>query len=582
MLYNGMQTALKISCLLVATVLGAVAFSVKGESVDRKRRFSAPLDIPLSLSGNYGELRGGRFHAGVDFRAYGRTGDPVRAVDSGYVSRISVSPTGYGNGVYVTHPDGLCTVYGHLSRFAPELEERVRREQYARKSFSVSLELAPEDFPVSAGSIIGYVGNSGSSGAPHLHLEVRNPQNDGPLNPLDFGVAPVQDRIPPEISRIRFFGCFSDSTGVVFPEEIASFRYGAPGLLRLPPVSYLSVEAVDRQDGTPAKLGISEYRLFLDDSLLYCYRQGNYEFREMSSFNSLIEYGAWVRGSGKGIKTWVEPGNDFRYRAIRAQGDGLIRLQDTQEHRLRLELEDEHGNVSRRSFRVRLDAERYRRQSVRETEESEAGNSRTVRLFWYRPALILRDGLELAFLPGSFYRDVRIAVERDSSGGAFPVWRIGTPEVPLKRPARLRLRIALPDSLKRKAFLGKVSSGGEVGYAGGRFSGDTLVAHLSAFGIYTVALDTVPPLVKPRFRDGVRLTEQGQLSFTVRDGLSGISRWEVYVDGCWAIGRYDAKYHKLWVVPDPDYQERGKWHRISVCVEDRAGNRTISEHRFHW
>lgn len=571
--------ALKISCLLTATVLGAVAFSVKGESGDRKTRFSAPLDIPLSLSGNYGELRGGRFHAGVDFRAYGRVGDPVRAVSGGYVVRVSVSPAGYGNGVYIMHPDGLCTVYGHLSRFAPELEERVRREQYARKSFSVTLELNPEDFPVETGTVIGYVGNSGSSGAPHLHLEVRNPENDGPLNPLDFGVAPVQDRIPPEISRIRFFGYFADSTGTVTPEEIASFRYGSPGLLRLPPVSYLSVEAVDRQDGTPAKLGICEYRLFLDDSLLYRYRQGNYEFREMSSFNSLIEYSVWVRDGGKGIKTWVEPGNDFRYRAIRSEGDGLVRLQDRHEHRLRLELEDEHGNVSSRSFRVRLDSERYSRQVVSEHKDSD---SRTVRLFWYRPALVLREGLELAFLPGSFYRDVRIAVERDSSGDAFPVWRIGNPELPLKRPARLRLRTALPDSLKGKAFLGKLSPKGELVYAGGRFSGDTLVANLSTFGTYTVAVDTVPPLVKPRFRDGVRLSEQGQLAFTVRDGFSGISSWEVCVDGCWAIGRYDAKYHKLWVVPDPEYQERGRFHRISVSVEDRAGNRTTSEHRFYW
>lgn len=158
--------------------------------------YASPLNIPLRLSANYGELRGGHFHAGIDIKTQGVIGKPVFAMDDGYVSRINVSPSGFGKALYITHPDGRMTVYGHLERFIEPIEAYVHELQYARKTFA--LDFAPPEtrFPVKRGERIGLSGNRGSSGGPHLHLEVREGAAQRPLNVLARGFLKVPDTIP--------------------------------------------------------------------------------------------------------------------------------------------------------------------------------------------------------------------------------------------------------------------------------------------------------------------------------------------------------------------------------------------------
>ena len=147
-----------------------------------------PLDVPMSFSGTYGELRHDHFHSGVDWRVGGKVGDPIHAIKSGYIARVSVSPWGYGNGLYIKHPDGTTSVYGHLLRFTDAIDRRVEEEQYARESFSVNLLFEPDEFPVRQGDIVGRVGNTGSSAGPHLHMEIRDTESDLSLNYISRGV----------------------------------------------------------------------------------------------------------------------------------------------------------------------------------------------------------------------------------------------------------------------------------------------------------------------------------------------------------------------------------------------------------
>ena len=184
--------------LLVFSLFIAIGFS-RGEDSGEK---SMPLNIAPSFAGTYGELRSGRFHAGLDFRVGGVVGEPIYSIDEGYISRITVSSTGYGNGLYVTHPDGTTSIYGHMHEFAPEIAKRVEERQYANKSFSVNIALSPEDLPVERGQYLGTVGNSGSSAAPHLHFEVRNPDGSAPINVISAGYYRHKDEVPPVIQRV--------------------------------------------------------------------------------------------------------------------------------------------------------------------------------------------------------------------------------------------------------------------------------------------------------------------------------------------------------------------------------------------
>ncbi len=100
-----------------------------------------------------------KFHYGMDFTA--PTGTEIYSTGDGKVIEVKKSRRGYGNKIVVDHGFGYRTLYGHLSRFNVKRGKKVKR-----------------------GDVIGYVGNSGLSTAPHLHYEVQ--QNSKKVNPLNF------------------------------------------------------------------------------------------------------------------------------------------------------------------------------------------------------------------------------------------------------------------------------------------------------------------------------------------------------------------------------------------------------------
>ena len=161
-----------------------------------------PFDFPLLLSGNFGELRSNHFHSGIDFKTQGAEGKPVHAVQAGYVARISVGPWGYGNALYLAHPDGTTTVYGHLQRYNAQIASYLKAKQYELERFQVDLTLDPGQIPVEAGEVVAWSGNTGSSGGPHLHFEVRDTQTEEVLDPLEYYIDQATDTRPPKLQGL--------------------------------------------------------------------------------------------------------------------------------------------------------------------------------------------------------------------------------------------------------------------------------------------------------------------------------------------------------------------------------------------
>ena len=173
-----------LACVAALSVFQSFAQSTQVAQNSQEVKFRYPLDVTMSLSGNYGELRSNHFHGGIDFRVGGVVGAPIYATEQGYISRITVSPSGYGNAIYITHPNGYMSVYGHMHCFADEIAGFVREKQYETESFRQDISLTPEQFPVKKGQFIGKAGNTGSSGGPHLHFEIR--ENDVTVNPYPY------------------------------------------------------------------------------------------------------------------------------------------------------------------------------------------------------------------------------------------------------------------------------------------------------------------------------------------------------------------------------------------------------------
>ena len=561
-----------IKCSIV-TFVAILLFPFYGRAQeDVNFEFRYPLDVPMSLSGNYGELRSNHFHAGIDFRIGGVVGAPVYAAADGYVSRISVSPTGYGNALYITHSNGYVSVYGHLHRFEDKIREYVRAEQYASGSFVVDLGPDSTRFPVKAGQLIAFGGNTGSSGGPHLHFEVR--KDGSTLNIVTNRLFAMDDGRKPVINRVAFMG-YDIEGGVA-----RVFRINRPRLrsavIPLPRLSYVAVDAVDRMEGTNAKLAIGEYSVYLDGECIYRFRVGDIPMNESRYLNSLIEYPLKGRTGRTMVKSYVEPGNGLAYKIDCING-GLIVLDDDSLHTLTVEVKDYANNAERIDYKVKRASGLLR--------VNDSLSQKGTFAAWYLPFFYKKEGMVFSMPAGSLYRSIYFDAAEDSdASGDFcsKVWSISGYETALHVPARLSIRYDGPDSLRAKALLVSVSHSGRIYGAGGAIDSCGYVAsRVSSFGSYAVALDTVPPSVRVYIANGETL-RRDIVSFSIRDRLSGLDRYEVEIDGRWVLAEFDAKRSRLSVNLADAKIGRGKKHRLVIRVSDNKGNETVVKRDFKW
>lgn len=531
--------------------------------------FIYPLDVTMSLSGNYGELRENHFHGGIDFRVGGVVGAPIKATADGYVSKISVSPTGYGNALYITHPNGYVSVHGHLHRFAERIQKFLREYQYEKERFTATLEFGPDKFPVKQGEIVAYAGNTGSSGGPHLHFEIRDEENL-PLDVLDRNFIKAVDKLPPVINGVEFFG-YSDICGVPQCKKISRPKEGP---VRVPRNFYVAIDAVDKMEGTGAKLAVNEYKVYLDGAIKFELVVGEVPFGEGRYINSLIEYSLKSRTGKSFIKTYVEPGNMLDYK-LWYENDGIMVLDDTLAHKVKIVVSDYKGNTSTRSYVVKRD------DSVMPADTCAASDG--AYMAWYLANVYEKEGLKVTLPAASLYRSIYFKADTVArKAGAFaPVWKIHTPETPLHTPGTLSVKYEGPVELADKALFAVVRKDGTLSGAGGSVEDGVLVGKLHSFGTYTVAIDTVAPSVTPNFNNGAVL-KGDRVSFVIKDKLSGLNDYRVEIDGHWVLAEFDAKNARLSVPLTDARIKRGIMHSLKIVVTDNKGNKKVLNRKFKW
>lgn len=549
-----------------------------------KGNFRYPLDVTMNLSGNYGELRSNHFHSGIDFRVGGVVGAPIFAAADGYVSRISVSPTGYGNALYITHPDGHTTVYGHMLRFADRIRKYVRDRQYENEAFALDEELGPEVFPVKKGEQIGNAGNTGSSGGPHLHFEVRETESGLPLNVFGRKFLTIPDKTSPVFNKVAFYG-FEEKWGVPFTyligEQSGTAAYRPMGfssktdVVELPACSYVAVDAVDKQEETYAKLAVNEYKVYLDTSLVFALEIGEVPFDKGRYINSLIEYSQKVKSGKSLIKSYVEPGNDLSDH-IFSRNDGLIVLHDTLPHRVKIEVLDIGKNKSVRSFTVRRTDSLF---AAAVPDSLPAGPY----MDWHLVNIYSAGGLDIVIPPLSLYSPIYFYADTlpERITPYAPVWRIHSEKVPLHKPAALSLKASVPDSLASKALLAKVGWRGRLSSVGGKYENGAVSGSIGSFGDYTVTVDTEPPTIVSGIRNNETVKKNG-ITFIIRDRLSGLGNYRVEMDGHWVLAEFDAKSSRLSVPLEEARIKKGIRHQLKVTVRDNKDNVSVLKRTFIW
>lgn len=545
---------------LVLMALAAALWPISVAAADSTAVIShgRPLDLPMSFASSYGELRHDHFHGGIDFRTGGKTGDPIHSIKDGYVSRISVSTTGYGNGIYITHPDGTMSVYGHLLSFRSDIAARVLQEQYEKRSFAVNILPGPEEFPVSQGDIIGKVGNTGSSAGPHLHMEVRRDDGNTPFNYFRDGYYSVPDNLSPVIQRIAVYA-YEDSTGIPVSRKLKmmSGRY-SEGETRVPAKCYLGIDAIDKMDGTSGRLGVEKYRVLLDGKPFFELNIGDFNYDIDKYIRSTVAAGETGMDL---IKTQVDPGNLYAMHKIEAVNGGIIALDDYERHKVTVEASDIFGNKATAVVYLRRD------DSVKADSELDEGIS-TFPMFWYLPNMLDVDGLSVAMPLGALYNNVafrygRIAAADTAAGIYSPVWKLGDDRLALHKP----FTVSIPVGNEDRLLLASVGSNGRMSGVASTVSEGVLTASVRC-GTYCVTRDTIPPVLRPSVQNGAKVAGN---TFRVgaTDNLAGITHYDVRIDGEWTLASF--KNGSITVYLDEERQGRGR-HDVKISATDAVGN----------
>lgn len=538
------------------------------------QQLRSPLDIPLVLSANFGELRPNHFHSGLDMKTQLAVGKTVRAVADGYVSRISVSPYGYGNALYLNHPDGTTTVYGHLLRFNDSIAAYVRQKQYEAESFRVDFTLPPGRFPVKAGQEIALSGNSGSSGGPHLHFEIRDTRTEEPLDPLVCYKDRITDTRPPRIRSVRIYplndkGVVNGGTQPVTLQvhtgkdgrAVLSGEISAWGEIGF------AVRAYDAMDGTENIYGVKDVRLTSGDTLLFHSRIDRYAFHETRYINSLIDYGFYRTHQALYMKNFLEPGNRLRF--LEAPGDGVLSVDVERPYRLCYRLSDEAGNTTVLEFAV---LGREQPIAPPDTAGTSFFSFRTDNRFGAK-------GIRLFIPRGNLYDDLhfRYSAEPDPDGPADRHRLHDRSPVAFHRGAELSIRVR-QDTPADPARYGIVRlDKGRRNWIGGTYREGWIDAVIRETGCYTVAADTVPPKIVPV--NAAEWPKRRKFVFRLSDDLSGTDRYRATIDGQFALFELDGKTGTLTYVFDRKRLRPGR-HVLLLTATDAAGNEAVYRHDF--
>jgi len=524
-----------------------------------------PLDIPILLSGSFGELRSNHFHAGLDIKTLGKEGLHVFAAANGYVSRIKVQQFGYGKAIYITHPNGYTTVYGHLGKFANAIEQYVKSIQYKKENYATgNLYFKKDKFPIKKGEIIAYSGDTGGSGGPHLHYEIRNTATEHVINPLLFGLK-VEDTKAPVFQALKVYALSSDARinqqrkSYQIPiKSIGKGKYTA-GRITASALIGFGVSVFDRFNKAPNKNGIYSLEMLVNGKRFYYHDVETFSFAESKFLNLHIDYEHFKKYKRRYQKTHKATSNTLStYEDL--INNGKINIQKNLNYAIEIIAKDFEGNLS--SLKIPV-AGKESNAIFTNQKDTTAYNVIAKNFNKFK-----QQNVTIAFPKNTFYEDVYLDFNVDKE-----IAKIHTPTIPLDKSFTLTFNVSkYSEAEKQSLYIANVEYPKYPRYQYTRKKDSTFFITTKILGNYTLLSDTIKPTIKLLYlQDQQWISNAKTLKVKIADIDSGIKNYRATIDGEWILMQYNHK-KRILTYNFSDKKLVGSKHIFKIVVSDNVGN----------
>jgi murein DD-endopeptidase MepM/ murein hydrolase activator NlpD len=559
-----------LSCALLFLSLSSSIFA---QDVVQTRQypkdyFRYPLDLPPSTAGSFGELRPNHFHAGLDFRTNQRDGYPVHAAADGFVSRLKVQFGGFGNAVYITHPNGFTTVYGHLQSFSPELAKLVHDYQVQTKTDMVDFNLLPMQVPVTKGQVIALSGHTGAVAGPHVHFEVRDTQTEQTINPQLFGLT-VTDHIPPVLGTACIYrfndGPFSERTQRQFLGVVGSaghYRLVNPAIIDVSGNVGFGITADDMNNTSGSHNGVYSIQLNVDGKTVFTFAAERFAFDQTHAINAFIDYPEFLNSHRFIQKCFILPGSKITLYP-QSINRGVVSFTDDSLHDVQYVVRDIAGNTSTLNLKVRSHSK-----TIYPVELFKMPGT----FFPYdKDNTFSNDKVKVSIPAGNLYDSMNfVFADQPKKPGTYSdTYQLGDRYDPINDTYDLWIKpdTTAPGWRADKAVI--VNADGEC--IVGNYEDGYVKAQAKGFGSYYVKLDTEAPRIVPvNITNGANMAAKKAIELRISDNLSGIKTYMGYVDGQWVLMHWDFKSRILSYIFD-ETNPRGK-HTFELNVTDQKDN----------
>lgn len=541
-----------------------ILLCVKGFSqVYPQQYFESPLEIPLFLAGNFGEIRGSHFHTGLDLKTQGKQGYKVMSVADGYISRVKIGWWGYGKAIYIKHPNGYETVYGHLQRFSPDIEKRIKQYQYQKQSYELDITFKPNEITVHKGEHIAFSGNTGSSLGPHLHFEIRDSFSH-PLNPLHFGYR-IADDIKPTVDGVYVYA-LSDTSQINGNQRFAKINitpqkdgtYLADEVQAYGNIGF-GVKAIDYQNKSRNKNGVYRILLSVNGVPYLEYAFDKLSFSESKYLSTFIDYKRWIEQKVQIQQLFKTKSNQLSTIYKQEYLGGEVLVESGFSYNITIELFDFEGNTTKIRVPVK---------GVFFAENHQQLKPEGVRVSANRDAYFNFDGGSVYFPKGAFFSDFYFQMKKQGD-----TISIHNETQPVKNDYTLKIKASNADTLH--TYIAYINNKNRPVYQKTNYlkKDRSFVAKVRNLGRFTLMRDTIAPKIEPiAFSDKSSVKSAEKLQVKITDESSGIQQYRAFLNGKWILMEYEPKTDLL-TFDFSDFQSYPQENILQIEVEDNAKNK---------